>query len=316
MATPFDPNNIHSFVSRYSNSKNYFRAQRALEEGEARGTNTPPIPPGGVPGHVVTTPTVPEDDDSCQNTGVTDDGVVKSSTTKSIISAALLAYNTMISLKMAQLQRDLGEKYLWLSEEHQRYYEQNYLPLEESMTQEAYNLEKYKRDKDELWAGQMLMSIRGKNAGKIDNSMSCTGRYCTGLRAQMLTESLLEQAMVEATVGGYADRYSDKEEIAHNNLRWEKREQVMKVGRDIPTEAISYATLANGIFGSLGEQAGKGAEGAMSFLAYGRAQTRYPPRRGSIHNPSYTYIPQRLSSPDVSRPAEPERVEKEWHLSG
>ena len=67
----------------------------------------------------------------------------------------------------------------------------------------------------------------------------------------------------------------------------------MRIGRDIPTEAVSYASLAAGIFGSLGKQAGQAAESAASFLMYNenRADTNYPPRRGEMTVSSYQYIP-------------------------
>ena len=79
----------------------------------------------------------------------------------------VLAYNTMDSLRMAKLQRDLGQKYLELAEDHRKYYNERYKPLEISLTQEALALPKYVRDKEQLNTGQMLMSVRGRNAGKI-----------------------------------------------------------------------------------------------------------------------------------------------------
>lgn len=241
-------------------------------------------------------PKVSEDDPMCQNEGVTDEGVTQASRLKSILSAGVLALNVANSLRMAKLQRDLGRRYLELAEEHRRYYNERFKPLEISLTQEALALPLYVRDKEQLNTGQMLISARLPSAGAADAVISCTGRYCTGQRAAILTDQLLKQATVESMAAGLAHRYTDKEEITRNNLRWDKREQVMKIGRDIPTEAVSYASLAAGIFGSLGEQAGKAAEGAMSFLAYNaeRGQTQYPPRRGPMQVGTYRYIPTEL----------------------
>ena len=262
---------------------------------------------------------VSEDDSKCRTTGVTDEGVIKSAKWKAILSGAILAYNTLNSLRMAKLQRDLGQKYLELAEEHRKYYNERYKPLEIALTQEALALPKYKRDKEQLNTGQMLVSVRGRNAGKIDKAISCTGRYCTGQRAAIMTDQLLEQATVESMVAGFAYRYTDREEINHNNLRWEKREQVMKIGRDIPTEAVSYASLAAGTFGSLGKQAGAAAEGAMGFLAYGRGDTQYPPRRGPMTVAEYRWTPTKIEEfkpkppENYTKPKEPEQTIK---LSG
>lgn len=260
-----------------------------------------------------------EDDSECKTTGITDDGVIKSAKWKAILAGSVLAYNTLNSLRIAKLQRDLGQKYLELAEEHRKYYNERYKPLEISLTQEALALPKYVRDKEQLNTGQMLVSVRGRNAGKINKAISCTGRYCTGQRAAIMTDQLLEQAVAESMVAGLGFRYTDREEINHNNLRWEKREQVMKIGRDIPTEAVSYASLAAGTFGSLGKQAGVAAEGAMGFLAYGRGDTQYPPRRGPMTVPEYKWTPTKLETfkpkppENYTKPKEPESTIK---LSG
>lgn len=262
-----------------------------------------------------------EDDDCCKTTGVTDEGIAKSSKWKALLSAAILAYNTLNSLRIAKLQRELGRKYLELAEEHRKYYNERYKPLEIDLTKEALKLPRYVRDKEPFYTGQMLVTAKGKVAGVLDKTMSCTGRYCTGQRAAIMTDKLLEQATIESMSAGLAHRYTDKDEINHNNLRWEKREQVMKIGRDIPTEAVSYANLAAGTFGSLGKQAGQAAEGAAGFLGYlsERGQTQYPPRRGPINIPSYSYRPNRLDTPDVTpRPTykRPDTPTTEIRLSG
>lgn len=259
------------------------------------------------------------DNDCCKTTGITDSGIIKSTKWKAILSGAILAYNTLNSLRMAKLQRDLGKKYLGLAEDHRNYYNERYKPLEVSLTQEALALPKYVRDKELLNTGQMLLSVRGRNAGKIDKAISCTGRYCTGQRAAIMTDQLLEQAVTESMVAGLGFRYTEREEITHNNLRWEKREQVMKIGRDIPTEVVSYASLAAGTFGSLGKQAGMAAEGAMGFLAYGRGDTQYPSRREPMAVSEYKWTPTKLEEfkprppENYTKPKEPEPTIK---LSG
>ena len=135
-----------------------------------------------------TTPKVPADNPACKNTGITDEGIEQSSRWKSLLSAAIMVYNTANSLRMARLQRDLAKKYLKMSEEHRERYNNAHKPLEKDLVREALKLPKYKRDKEQLYTGQMLTSVRGKNAGQIDKALSCTGRYCTGLRAAIMTE--------------------------------------------------------------------------------------------------------------------------------
>lgn len=261
------------------------------------------------------------DDSCCKNKGITDAGIAESQKWKTMISAAIAAFNLYSSLRNAKLQRDLGEKYLELAEDHRNYYNEHYKPLEKSLTEEAQALPIYQRDKEQLYASQMLMTVRGKHAANIADAMTCTGRYCTGQRAAIMTDQVLEQAAIESLTAGLGFRYTDREEINFNNLRWDKRDQVAKIGRDVPTEALSYASLAMGTFGRVGKQAGEAAEGAVGFLAYNnnRRDTRYPQRRGDINIPSYTYIPQKLEVPDVpKRPTFklPEPPETKIKLSG
>lgn len=250
---------------------------------------------------------VPEDDPNCKSKGITNEGIIRSARWKAAINGAMLALNTANSLKMAKLQRDIGKAYQALAEEQRKYYNDRYKPLEVSLTQEAIALKKYDRNKEKLITGQMLVSARNLTAGKIDKALACTGRYCTGQRAAIMNDQLLEQSMVESLTAGLAHRYVDKDEIAHNNLRWEKREQVLKIGRDIPTQAVSYASMAAGIFGSLGKQAGQAAEGAMGFLAYGRADTVYPERRKPLSYPVYILNP---TTYDLYKPEPPKTYEK------
>lgn len=256
--------------------------------------NLPDILTGKPTLNTVKGKSVAADDPSCTNTGVTDEGIIASSKWKNIIAATVAAYNTLNSLRMARLQRDLGEKYLKLAEDYRNYYNQRYKPLEIDLTQEALNLPLYSRDKEQLNTGQMMITARLQTAGAIDNAIACTGRYCTGQRAAIINDQLMQQATVESTVAGMAHRYTDREEINRNNLRWEKREQVLKLGRDIPSQAVSYASLAAGSFGSLGRQAGLGAEGAIQFLAYERKNTNYPERRPPISVSIHRYTTTKL----------------------
>lgn len=234
-------------------------------------------------------PEVSADDKKCRSKGVTNAGISKFMGLQALVAGIYALYNAYNSYKIAKLQKDMADRYYKLAEKQRNYYNDRYKPLEEELGKEALKLPKYARDKDRFYAGQMLVSARGKTAGQLDKLLSCTGRYCTGKRAKILTDVLLSQATTDSLVAGMAHRYADKEETAFNNLRWEKRDQVLRIGRDIPTEAVSYANLAMGTLGSLGEQAGKAAEGAMMFLGYDRAGTRYPPRRGPLQVSEYKY---------------------------
>ena len=218
---------------------------------------------------------------SCINSGVTDAGVFSAAQLRTTLSMAAAAANTYTAYKMARLTEDIADKYASIAEDARKYYNEYYKPLELANIQEVDKLSDYDRTKSPIVAGQMLISARSKFVGELDKKLACTGRYCTGQRAAMITDALLEEAAAEASVAALASRYVDSEEIARDTLRWERRKAVLDLGRGIPAEATNYAELAAGLFGSLGTQASKGAEGAARYGMWNlnRRPTVYPDNR-------------------------------------
>lgn len=252
---------------------------------------------------------VSADSPRCLNEGVTDAGIVKSAKWKAIINGAMLVANVANGIRIASLQRELSKLYLKMAQQQRGYYNEKYKPLEIDTINEVMGIPLYKR-KDSFHAGQAVLSVRGAVAGKLSQAMSCTGRYCTGTRAKILNDMLTEQVAMELSAEQFAHRYNDREEITMNNLRWEKREQLLKLGRNLPAEVSSYASLASGVFSSLGDQIGKASEGMAGFLGYvlNRGDTQYPPRHGDINVPSYTYKPNPITPLDGT-PIRPYREE-------
>lgn len=251
------------------------------------------------------TPQVSSSDPRCGSTGVDDAGIFSVSTIRTAIATGTSALNLANSAKMAGLQEEIAKGYAKLAEDARNYYKEEYKPLELDNLKEVEALELYNRNKESMYRGQMVLSARDKIAGKLEGALSCTGRYCTGQRASLLSDALIEQAAVEASIAALAYRYIDDEEIVRNALRWERRRGVLDLGRDIPTASVAYAELAAGIFGSLGAQSGKAAEGIVGSLGFGRnrRQTEYPDRREPLIVQRRPYEPIDLTHrPITTRP--------------
>lgn len=259
----------------------------------------------GIPGFS-STPDVSASDARCVNTGVTDLGVFSVASIRTAIATGTSALNLANSAKMAALQEDIAEGYAKLAEDTRNYYKEEYKPLELANIKEVSNVPMYDRNKESLYRGQMILSARDKIAGKLEDALSCTGRYCTGQRTTILNDALIEQAAMEASIAALAHRFVDDEEIVRNALRWEKRRGVLDLGRDIPTSSVAYAELAAGIFGSLGKQSGKAAEGIVSSLGFSRNRnaTQYPDRRDPLIVQRRSYEPIVLED----RPIEPRKI--------
>lgn len=230
------------------------------------------------------TPQVSASDPRCGSPGVDDTGIFSVSAIRTAIATGTSALNLANSAKMARLQEEIAEGYAKLAEDARNYYKEEYKPLELENLKEVDELKLYSRNKESMYRGQMILSARNNIAGKLETAISCTGRYCTGQRATLLNDALIEQSAVEASIAALAYRYIDDEEIVRNALRWERRRGVLDLGRDIPTASVAYAELAAGIFGSLGAQSGKAAEGIVGSLGFGRnrRQTEYPDRRDPL----------------------------------
>lgn len=207
-------------------------------------------------------------EENCEKTGTTDDGVFKVASIRRAIALGTAGINLLNAYKMASLQDDIADKYASIAERYRRHYLEEYKPLEIQNLNEVAKLPKYDRKKEGMVRGQMLLSVRDQFAGKVEDTLSCSGRYCTGVRAAAMNELLTQQAAAEAATAALAHRHIDNEEIVHNEHRWERRRGVLDTGRDIPTQAIGHAQLAAGIFGSIGKQSGKAAEGALWGYRY------------------------------------------------
>lgn len=243
---------------------------------------------GGIAGSTVARQ-VAASDPRCKKEGLNDKGIERVARIRGAMNAAILGLNTLTALKIAELQHSLAKDYAKLAENYRNHYFDRYHPIEKELIDEALQEPEYVRDKDEFIKGQMLITAKMPFVGKLEKALSCTGRYCTGQRQAITNDILIEQAMTESLVCGLAHRHMDDEELIRNTRRWERRSNVIKLGSNIPTEAVSYASMATGIFGSLGEQASKGAMGATWFLGQGeRRDTVYPERRMPLTFLNYT----------------------------
>lgn len=243
-------------------------------------------------------------DGKCGKTGITDTGLLQVSTIRTSLATAVAALNVKTARDMAKLQEEIAEDYARLAEDARNYYNDTYKPLEAETLKEVMAEQKYVRDKDGTTTGQMLLSIRAQFVGVIEDKINCTGRYCTGQRAALINDELLKQANAEATVAGMAFRFEDAKETAKNTLRWERRREVLNLGRDIPTKAVAYAELASGIFGSIGKQSSAAAEGIAGWMGHrnNRRETEYPTRPPPLRAGQGVFSPRPVISPSA-RPA-------------
>ena len=244
--------------------------------------------------------TIAASDPKCEDDRVDDKAVSRMAKIRAGLAAAVTAINTATALKIAEMEHDLAKDYTRLAKDFKQYYFDNYRPIEKELVKEAMEDKPYNDPKKlDFDKAAMLLSAKMRFVGRLENAMSCTGRYCTGQRASLMNDALLEQATTEAMVCGLAYRNNEEEKATRDALRWERRSQVLRLGSNLPTEAVSYASLATGIFGSIGQQATAAAESAAWYIGNSleRKDTKYPERRGAMS--LGTWLPKVTEVPEV-----------------
>lgn len=244
--------------------------------------------------------TIAASDPKCEGDRVDDKAISRMAKIRAGLAATVTAISTATSLKIAEMEHDLAKDYARLAKDFKQHYFDNYRPIEKELVKEAMEDKPYNDPKKlDFDKAAMLLSAKMRFVGRLENAMSCTGRYCTGQRASLMNDALLEQATTEAMICGLAYRNNEEEKSTREALRWERRSQVLRLGSNLPTEAVSYANLATGVFGSIGQQVTAAAESAAWYItnSLARKDTKYPERRGAMH--LGTWVPKATEVPEV-----------------
>lgn len=197
-----------------------------------------------------------------------------------ILSAAAIAaagYNAYKAYEIARQEWEMAKKYWRIAENWLDYYKDAYAPVEDQELQEAMNLEKEKPVYESA-RGRARTSAWLEFRGQLRKALRCTSRYCTGLRNDMLMRISQAQAQAVSLADGLGYRNERAYIEARDDVRWERRLNTAKRGRDIIAEVPSLGMASAGIYGSLLDQAWQGLESAGMYLGYSgnRNQPSYP----------------------------------------
>lgn len=212
--------------------------------------------------------------------GITDDGIGWAANVAQLAAVAVAILNTVAAIQMASKQEKLARNYLNIAKEQNQYYYDVYVPCEDAEIAEACSAAIYEKHTD-VQVGRMLSAVRHDFARLPEKELQCISRYCTGKQAMVIKDLSLAEAAALATAGNLGRRYEENFADAQDDLRWARRSQALNRGRDMMAQAVEFSGFAYGLFGRLGDQAVKGAAGAVRYLGYAqnRNDTNYPTRR-------------------------------------
>lgn len=209
--------------------------------------------------------------------GITDTDKTVLSSLWDLVPAVVAAYNTGQAINFAMKQHEIAKDYLKISQWWRDYYNAYFKPVEDQELSEAMALQEEPVYYDTMRGRtQTVGRIKFKNA--VNKSVQCTSEYCTGLRQQLLYDTLEQEAKVMSTLTGAGYRNERAYYESRSDVRWKRMINTAARGRDLQAQAINSAALAYGIYGNLGQQAAKGAEGAAQAAGYfwNRNDTFYP----------------------------------------
>lgn len=192
----------------------------------------------------------------------------------SILAAA---YNATRAVEIATAEWKLAKKYWQIAQNWLDYYKDYFAPVEDQEIAEASNID-ITEPLYEAAQGRARATAFLEFRGILSKTIRCTSKYCTGLRADMLTELTAAQADAVAMADGLGYRNERAYVEARNEVRFEKMLNTAKRGRDMIAENVSLAKATASIYGDLFEQAWSGLSGAGEYLGYwnNRNDTHYP----------------------------------------
>ena len=201
----------------------------------------------------------------------------------SVLMAAASAYNTGQAINFANKQYDMAKQYLKISQWWNNYKRTYFDPVEDQELSEALALTEETPYYDiARGRAQTAGRIRFKNA--VNKAVQCTSEYCTGLRGALLRDTLAQEATTVASLANFGYRQERSYIESRGDVRWKRMVATASRGRGMQAQAVSQSQLAYGIYGSLGEAAGKGASGAAALGGYfwNREDTIYPTLMRSV----------------------------------
>lgn len=216
-----------------------------------------------------------------------------------LLTAANIAaagYATATAIKIAMDEYDLAKRYWRISQDWQNYYKDFYAPVEDQEINEALALANAEPHYDTA-QGRARLAAWLEFRGIVPQTLRCTSKYCTGLRADMVADIISSQGAALAMADGLGYRNERAYLESRDDVRFEKQFNTAKRGRDMTADNVSLAKATAGIYGDLYNQAWEGLVGAGTYLGYraNRNKTKYPTvftnSRTSVQRSETVYSP-------------------------
>ena len=192
-------------------------------------------------------------------------------------SIAIAIANSVAQAEIASKQQDLAESWY----QHAKYkwdrFSANYLPLEKKLLLEVSTAPKEKLSCQLADSrAKSIIDYADMQTDSYRNRTTKSSRICVD---DSLTSMLdIDKVLVYTDTNNY--NLVDNKWFADfkNDQRWNRRSNVLNLGRNLSSEALKYGDIAKNVYGNVGARIETVATGAMQALGYYGAKndTHYP----------------------------------------
>lgn len=189
---------------------------------------------------------------------------------KTLWKAALIAIatiNTLAQISIMEKRYQIAKDYANLASDRWNRFKDAYAPFERAMLSEAGNAPEYKLDY--VGARERAREYTSEAFRSADEQMAdLAKKYSLCVDDTLLND--MDYAEAVSRDDGTNYNYRDEEfwAIYMSDKRWNRRSQMLNLGRGIQQMSASYADAANNALAQLGGLLDKGAQGAAKLLGY------------------------------------------------
>lgn len=199
---------------------------------------------------------------------------------KSLWKAALIAIatiNTVAQISIMDKRYQIAKDYANLAKDRWARFRDGYAPLERAMLSEAGNTEEYDPD----YPGAKNRAQTNTNAAfrsANEQIADIAKAYGLCIDPSLLNDMNLSEAL--SRDDGTNFNYRDEEfwSFYMSDKRWNRRSQLLNLGRNLQQMSFTYADAANNALAGIGSLLDSSAQGAAKLLGYLSTvrETQYP----------------------------------------
>lgn len=191
------------------------------------------------------------------------------------IAVALLNSNTQAQI--TDMQYELADAFADLSEDRWNRFKDNYAPFERKMMSEAGNLSDYDPDYDD-GLSRADTNVTAAWLAADDFISDRAKKYALCMDSTLIDDVDYAESIALTDGANYNYRMEEYWHYYVADRNWNRRSEMLNIGRGIQAIASTYAQHANDALKSISELVNSGTAGAMRLFGYlgSLAETQYP----------------------------------------